>query len=102
MRPDHAETRFLKAFDLQMLDRLEEAVAAYEAYLSSHPGQAQVHFNTGHALASLGRCAEAAEHLERTLELRPEYAEARDLLSSCVARRSAHRAPSTPTEETTT
>lgn len=102
MRPDHAETRFLKAFDLQMLDRLEEAVAAYEAYLSSHPGHAQVHFNAGHALARLGRCAEAVEHLERTLELRPEYAEARDLLSSCAVRRSARGAPPTPTEETTT
>jgi tetratricopeptide (TPR) repeat protein len=102
MRPDHAEIRFLKGFDLQMLGRLEEAVAAYEAYLSSHPGHAQVHFNAGHALARLGRCAEAVEHLERTLELRPEYDEARELLSSCAVQRSAHGAPGTHTEETTT
>lgn len=102
MRPDHAEIRFLKGFDLQMLGRLEEAVAAYEAYLSSHPGHAQVHFNAGHALARLGRCDEAVEHLERTLELRPEYDEARELLSSCAVQRSAHGAPGTHTEETTT
>jgi tetratricopeptide (TPR) repeat protein len=102
MRPDHAEIRFLKGFDLQMLGRLEEAVAAYEAYLSSHPGHAQVHFNAGHALARLGRCAEAAEHLERTLELRPEYQEAREILSSCAVQRAARGAPGTHTEETTT
>jgi tetratricopeptide (TPR) repeat protein len=102
LRPDHAEIRFLKGFDLQMLGRLEEAVAAYEAYLSSHPGHAQVHFNAGHALARLERCAEAAEHLERTLELRPEYEEAREILSSCALQRSAHGAPGTHTEETTT
>lgn len=101
MRPNHAETLFLEGFDLQMLGRLEGAVEAYEAYLSSHPDHPQVHFNAGHALVRLGRCAEAVEHLERTLELRPDYAEAREILSSCAVQRSARGAPGTYSEEAT-
>lgn len=101
LRPNHADVRFLKGFDLQMLGRLDEAVKAYESYLSSHPDHAQVHFNAGHALVRLGRCAEAVEHLERTLELRPDYAEAREMLSSCAVQRSARGAPGTYSEEAT-
>jgi tetratricopeptide (TPR) repeat protein len=83
LRPGYGEALFLKGFDLQMLGRLEEAVTAYEAYLAAHPGEAQVHFNAGHALAALDRCPEARKHLERTLELAPENAEAREILSGC-------------------
>ncbi|MGH7566595.1 MAG: tetratricopeptide repeat protein, partial [Gemmatimonadota bacterium] len=100
IRPNHADVRFLEGFNLQMLGRLDEAVEAYESYLSSHPDHPQVHFNAGHALARLGRCAEAVEHLERTLELRPDYAEAREILSSCAVQRSALGAPGTHSEET--
>jgi tetratricopeptide (TPR) repeat protein len=83
LRPGYGEALFLKGFDLQMLGRLEEAVAAYEGYLAANPGHAQVHFNAGHALAALDRCPEARVHLERTLELSPENAEARAILSDC-------------------
>lgn len=83
LRPGYEEALFLKGFDLQMLGRLEEAVAAYEDYLAAHPGEAQVHFNAGHALAALDRCPEARMHLERTLELAPENSEAREILSGC-------------------
>jgi tetratricopeptide (TPR) repeat protein len=84
MRPNHEDALFLKGFDLQMLGRLEEAVIAYDAYLSTHPDHAQVHFNVGHALASSGRCTEAIGHLERTLQLKPDYQEARVNLSRCL------------------
>jgi len=98
VRPNHEEALFLKGFNLQMLGRLEEAIAAYDEYLSARPDDAQVHFNAGHALASLGRCAEAVRHFEQTLELRPDYDEAREHLSECreadAAVRSAHAAGS--------
>jgi tetratricopeptide (TPR) repeat protein len=84
LRPGYGEALFLKGFDLQMLGRLEEAVAAYEGYLAANPGHAQVHFNAGHALAALDRCPEARVHLERTLELSPRNAEARAILSDCT------------------
>jgi len=84
LEPGFGEARYLKAFDLQMLGRLEEAVAVYRQHLESRPDDAQVHFNAGHALATLGRCREAAPHLERTLEQWPDHAEARDILTRCA------------------
>lgn len=84
LEPGFGEARFLKAFDLQMLGRYEEAVAVYRQHLESRPEDAQVHFNAGHALATLGRCREAAPHLERTLEHWPDHAEARDILTRCA------------------
>ena len=83
--PGYAETRFLKGFDLQMLGRLEEAVEAYESYLTTRPDEAQVHFNVAHALMTLGRCGLAIPHFERTIELHPHYVEARRHLEACRA-----------------
>ena len=101
IRHDHEEALFLLGFDLQMLGRIEESIEAYEAYLVSHPAAAQVHFNVGYALSRLGRCSEAVEHLDRTLALRPDYAEAREIRSSCLIQRSAHGAPAIQSEEAT-
>jgi tetratricopeptide (TPR) repeat protein len=83
IHPDYEEALFLEGFDLQMLGRLEESLTAYSAYLSSHADDAQVRFNMGHALVTLGRCPEAIGHLERSLQLRPDYDEARQRLKQC-------------------
>ena len=101
IRHDYAEALFLQGFDLQMLGRVEESIAAYEAYLASHPDAAQVHFNVGYALAGLGRCDQALEHLDRTLELHPDYAEARRIRADCGIQRSARTAPAIQSEEAT-
>ena len=39
--------------------------------------------NTGYALMTLGRCAEANPYFENTLKIRPEYTEARHYLDRC-------------------
>ncbi len=101
IRHDYEDALFLLGFDLQRLGRVEESIAAYEAYLVSHPDVAQVHFNVGYALAGLGRCSQALEHLDRTLELRPDYAEAGEIRSNCAIQRSARRAPAIRSEEAT-
>jgi tetratricopeptide (TPR) repeat protein len=83
MHPDYREALFLEGFDLQMLGRFEESLIAYAAYLSSHADDAQVRFNMGHALVTLGRCPEAIGQFERSLQLRPDYEEARMYVEQC-------------------
>lgn len=61
---------------LRMQDRLEEAVAAYEAALRIDPAYAEAHNNLGLDLLALGRPAAAATSSRRAVELRPQMAEA--------------------------
>jgi len=46
----------------------------------------QGHFNLAFALMEDGRFSEAIAHFERTLALKPDYAEARQHLATCRAK----------------
>jgi len=64
----------------------EGACAAFESALVADPDRARYRFHYGRMLTSLGRAAEAVEHLERARDLAPEQAEIEAALGE------AHRA----------
>ncbi|NIQ00764.1 MAG: tetratricopeptide repeat protein, partial [Nitrospinaceae bacterium] len=63
--------------------RLTEAIEVYRDYLSRTPDDYQARFNLALALMTRDRCAEAIEHLDRVLELRPDLKEAHQNLATC-------------------
>ena len=65
----------------------------YRRALSADYGNVDRRLRLARALAAAGRPAEAAQALRVCLQLRPEMAEARALLSDCEAR--AATAPAT-------
>lgn len=72
------------------------AVALLEQAVAAEPGNADAHLQLGLALLNLGRLDEAERSLKRTLELAPEYQDAKDALvrlaeQKGAARSAAHR-----------
>lgn len=57
-------------------NRAEEAAALFDVLVAAAPQNGFAHYNLGRALASLGRTAEAKEHLRHFLELAPQHPEA--------------------------
>jgi tetratricopeptide (TPR) repeat protein len=57
------------------LDKLSEAIEAYNKALSIKPDIADVHNNIGNALKSLGRLEEAMEAYKKALSIEPEFVE---------------------------
>ncbi|MDB6126406.1 MAG: yrrB [Verrucomicrobia bacterium] len=91
LKPDFAEAHYNYANRLAGLPgRLPDAVAHYEAALRVRPGIPEAHKNLALALANLGRLEEAEGQLQIALELRPDYAEARQLLQQVRAARREH------------
>ena len=66
------------------LGRFEDAVASFQALLSSQPENALAHFNLGRVCVLQGQRAEAIPHIERAIAARPEYLEARHGLASLL------------------
>jgi Flp pilus assembly protein TadD len=83
LQPEHKESRFLEGFAHQKLGHLDAAIMAYQRHLATHPTDAQVHFNLGHALMETRRCAGAVPELLRTLDLKPTYRETHQHLAHC-------------------
>ena len=57
------------------LDKLSEAIEAYNKALSIKPDIADVHNNIGNALKSLGRLDEAMEAYKKALSIEPDFVE---------------------------
>ncbi len=76
LKPDYADARFNLGCALQGLDRLDEAIAHYNAALAINPDHAGAHLNLGNALQALNFQAEAIAHYQRTLALTPGHADA--------------------------
>jgi len=93
-RPAEAEAQYVAFLELerraQVFDRLarlqfargdvEAAVATFERALAWDPDNADLHFNLGFLLRSLGRAEEAHAHYRRVHELQPARAEVLDVL----------------------
>ncbi len=71
---------------LQLLDRHEEAIAAYSRAIAAAPDQAQIIINRGWAFDSLNRLDEARNDFTRALQVAPDQAEAMTGLGYVEAR----------------
>ena len=79
--PHDAAAHVLSGFALLSLRRPDEAAARFRQGLVYQPEDAGAHFGLATALAAQGKRAEAAAEAREALRLRPDYPEARQLLS---------------------
>ncbi len=70
--PDHRAARFEKASCLMALGRLDEAEAAFTAYLLSYPDDTDAHAGRARLRLRLGEPQRALEDCERALKGAPE------------------------------
>jgi Flp pilus assembly protein TadD len=61
-------------------NRLDEAIRDFRASLHFAPDDADAYNNLGGALARKGEWTQAADALERALEIKPDHAQARNNL----------------------
>ena len=82
--PD-SELWFQRALRLEEEERLEEAVLAYGKALDPTRPRADIAFNLGNALYTLGRYTDAERALTLATELDPDYVEAWNNLGNALA-----------------
>jgi Tfp pilus assembly protein PilF len=94
--------RFKQAFALQQTGRDAEAVPIYRELIADAPQWVNAHYNLGHALMKLGHDHEAAAEFQRTVELKPDFTEARAFLADCNAalKRGVAGTPVRPPDDT--
>lgn len=63
--------------------RFDQAISLYKQVLEKDPADLTALYNIGYAYKGLGSSAKAAECFERVLRSRPDYTEARLVLSDC-------------------
>ncbi|MBT6718550.1 MAG: tetratricopeptide repeat protein [Nitrospina sp.] len=81
--PDFRRTGYLIGYAYQKLDRVEEAITTYEAYLQKDKKDYQAVFNLAHAYMATNQCLESIEAFNKTLDQKPDYLEAHLHLSTC-------------------
>jgi tetratricopeptide (TPR) repeat protein len=74
--PYAAEVLNHLGMSLRSLDRLDEAVDAYDRAIALRPAYAEAYCNRGNALRLLGRREAALASYDRAVALKPEYADA--------------------------
>jgi len=84
-QPRTADEWFEIALELEEADHLEEATRAYREALMAGGPSAEISFNLGNALYTLGRLEEALSRFEQAVEIDPAYAEAWNNLASVHA-----------------
>ncbi len=67
----------------QKLDRIDEAITTYEAYLKTNKQDYQAVFNLAYAYMEAGLCPESIQAFSKTLDQKPDYLEAHLHLSTC-------------------
>jgi DNA-binding transcriptional MerR regulator len=82
---EDADELFQRALDLEERARYTEAVAAYRHWLLMFGPDAQVCFNLGNTLYSLGQHAAAAKRYRQAVEIDPDYLEAWSNLGCVLA-----------------
>jgi tetratricopeptide (TPR) repeat protein len=86
--PDQEELRYARAFVLERLDRVDEAIRELRAVAKRRPGDASALNALGYTLADHGRSLAEAERLIRAaLERRPDSAAIQDSLGWVLHRR---------------
>jgi tetratricopeptide (TPR) repeat protein len=81
--PYASDLQFTRAFSLQQVGRLPEAMVLYQSFLKDHPNHASAHFNLGYAHVVRNECAQAISEMERTLALDPSRAAAHLHIANC-------------------
>lgn len=66
---DDVERAFAQATELHQAGKIEEAIRAYQAILSSHPDRADVRSNLGAAYSRLGRYEDAISQYQKALAI---------------------------------
>lgn len=74
--PNNADAQAVLGLSLATLNRLREAVSAFDAALRQCPSAAHLHFHRGRALEDLDDLAGARISFERTVAHQPAHAEA--------------------------
>ena len=75
---------------LAQLDRMPEAIVAFDEAIALQPAFVQAHFNRGWALENGGELVEARRSFEQAIALKPDYADALAKLALLAARRGQH------------
>ena len=75
---------------LAQLDRMTDAVLAFDEAIRLQPAFVQAHFNRGWALENGGDLIEARLSFEQAVALKPDYADALAKLAQLAARRGQH------------
>lgn len=73
LNPGGKEPRFGLAQTLESLDRLDEAIRAYQSIIEDFPEAAHAHVNLAGVFARQGLMDQALEHLEQARELDPSH-----------------------------
>lgn len=82
--PGHAELLFQRACLLWDIDRTEDAIEQFEQLLGSGDESAEARNNLAVLYANKGELLRARNELERALELRPDYPQARENLGNVL------------------
>lgn len=83
VRPAYRLALFYKGLALQLMNRQEESIPFYNQSLRFTPGYYQAFFNLAYALMKTGDYSGAIAYFEKTLAVRPDYEEARQLIQWC-------------------
>jgi tetratricopeptide (TPR) repeat protein len=75
------------------MQRMEEAVTAYDGAIRVNPNIPDAHYHRGNALKNLHRLEEARIAFEKAIRLRPGYVEAHYNLGNCSGQGSWMRTP---------
>jgi tetratricopeptide (TPR) repeat protein len=76
-------TGYLMGYAYQKLNRIEEAIATYEAYLINDKQDYQAVFNLAYAYMDANQCLKSIEAFNKTLDQKSDYLEAHLHLSTC-------------------
>jgi tetratricopeptide (TPR) repeat protein len=84
--PDFAAAAGYRAEALRRLDRVDEAIAVYEAYIQSAPSDADALRNVAGLQESIGREEDALRSIRRAVELAPDRSDLRTFLTEIESR----------------
>jgi tetratricopeptide (TPR) repeat protein len=80
---DFRRTGYLMGYAYQKLNRIEDAIATYEAYLKNDKQDYQAVFNLAYAYMHANQCLKSIEAFNKTLDQKSDYLEAHLHLSTC-------------------
>lgn len=88
-QPDYKLALFYQGLMLQMQGRHAESIPYYRRFQDLYPAYYQNLFNLAFALMKIGDCGQTVALFNRTLQLKPDYAEVHNYLSECARLSSA-------------
>ena len=81
----YAKAHVLRGNSLRQLNRLTEAIAAYDQAIALVPEFADAWLNRGQALRDLGEFLDAIENYDTALAINPNHLDARNYRSALLA-----------------